>query len=326
MGFIVTLLKTVIVLGLLVVGFIFVVGIFGTKNQSDNASFVTQTRLATQTRSGTRTATLPPACGPRTATTGSTYAISGTSINVRKGPGTQHDRIVNEQASGILKKTVYVQLDNSVTVHEACRDGDWSYVWVVEPDWLSDSHRGWIASRFLRPIERDTGGKRIFTEEDFIWDKKTRSYKDLIVRGVNKIHRYNERCGEIDPASAYISSKSTSANPIFFVTCGSGAQAFNVFFSKKDLDKGKTFEAARHIDRSEAILLCERYAKSAATHPSTVDFSRFLNLSVYETPNGRTAVRSSFTAKNAFGLELKYGIRCLLDRTGLIEANIWETG
>ena len=39
-------------------------------------------------------------------------------------------------------------------------------------------------------------------------------------------------------------------------------------------------------------------------------------------PNGRTQVLNTFRASNLFGQEGTYQIRCLLDRSGLIEAAI----
>ena len=165
-----------------------------------------------------------------------------------------------------------------------------------------------------------------FTEKDFYWDKKTTPYKDVIVAGVNKIHRENSNCKTIDPSSAYISSsKGTKTNPVFFVTCGKGADTFNFFFSKSDVEKDKVMSAAKHIDKSLAIKKCESYAKNNAIHPSTVNFSKALGLAVTEHPNGRTRIVSTFTAKNSFNLELKYKISCLLDENGLIEANIFES-
>lgn len=263
-------------------------------------------------------------CGPNAVATGNTYGVTGSSINIRTGPGSQYDRIVNEKATRILKETMYIHIDSTVTIREVCRQGEWSRIQVVEPEYLRDSHRGWVASRFLRNLETDTTGRRVFTENDFIWDDRIRPYKDIIVAGVNKIHRENERCGQIDPSSAYVSSKSTPSDPVFFVTCGSGANVFNVFFSKKDVEADREFRAAGHIDKTNAVALCERYAKSVAAHPSTVDFSRFLDLAVNEHPNGRTTVNSTFTAKNAFNLEIKFQIRCLLNSAGLIEANVVE--
>ncbi|MEO8417667.1 MAG: hypothetical protein ABI475_02960, partial [Methylophilaceae bacterium] len=99
---------------------------------------------------------------------------------------------------------------------------------------------------------------------------------------------------------------------------------FNTFFSKSEVEKGTRLAAAKYIDRGRAVDLCESYSKSKTNHPSTFSFSRVMDLTINEHPNGRTTVTSSFTAKNSFNLELKHNIRCLLDATGLIEANISE--
>ena len=144
--------------------------------------------------------------------------------------------------------------------------------------------------------------------------------------GVNKVYRENARCKDIDPSSAYISSsKGTKDNPVFFVTCGKGRNTFNAFFSKADVEKDKRLTEKKHIDKSNAVDLCEAYAKQQATHPSTVDFSRIMDLAITEHPNGRTRVTSTFTAKNSFNLEVKFNISCLLEASGLIEANIIES-
>ena len=86
----------------------------------------------------------------------------------------------------------------------------------------------------------------------------------------------------------------------------------------------KKSQETKHIDKSQAVGLCEAYAKKHAARPSTVDFSRFMDIAVTEHPNGRTRVTSTFTAKNSFNLEVKFNISCLLDASGLIEANINE--
>lgn len=253
------------------------------------------------------------------------YAISGSGINVRKGPGSKFEKIINKKATKALKRTHYIQVDHTTTIHEHCRKDGWSYIQVIEPREFQQSHRGWIASRFLRAIEKDSAGFRTFKEEDFLWDKNTFPYKSIIIAGVNKIHRENRHCKIIDPSSAYLSaSKSTPGKPVFFVTCGDGAKVFNVWFSEDDLKSEKVLKAASHISKGAAISLCEQYARNVATHPSTVDFSRVMDLAINEHPNGRTAVHSTFTAKNSFNLEIKFRIRCLLDATGLIEAAVNE--
>ena len=240
--------------------------------------------------------------------TGVEYGVTGSRINVRNGPGTNYEKIINRKATNALGETRYVQIDNSVTVHEVCRKGDWSLIEVVKPDWLRDSHRGWVASRFLRGQMRDSAGVQVFTKEDFVWDKNTSPYKDTIVAAVNKIHRENARCKEIDPSSAYLSgSKSSPGNPVFFVTCGSGANAFNVWFSKDDLDSEKPSETAEHIDKATSIsdstrqqlwiLRTQDGVKQRLKDPSSAEFrnSRFVDF------EGVPIVCGEVNAKNSFG-------------------------
>jgi hypothetical protein len=264
-------------------------------------------------------------CGAGSAKSGASYSVIGTEVYLRDAPRPDAGKLVNQKATDILKKTQYRVVDNSTTVTEECTQGGWSRVHVTAPEWLSATHMGWVPSNVLRKPQSDASGKRIFTEADFIWDKKIAPYKKYIVAGVNKVYRENARCHDIDPASAYLSpSKGTPSNPVFFVTCGSGAGAFNAYFSKSDVENGSKLLAVQNVDRSKAVALCEDYARGHAAHPSTVDFSRVLDLVISEHPNGRTSVRSTFTAKNNSNLQLKYNIQCLVDSTGLVDANILE--
>lgn len=265
------------------------------------------------------------ACGTESTKSGQTLRVNGSGVVLYAEPNPKSEKLINQKATQILKTTEYLTIDNTVTVVEECNQRGWSKVRVTEPDWLRDSHIGWVQSTSLRGQKTDSGGKLEFTEADFVWDKKTSPHKKTIVAGVNKVSRENSRCKTIDPGSAYISSgKGSPADPVFYVTCDTGAGAFNAFFSKSEVEKGTALAAAKHIDRGQAIGLCESYAKSKTNHPSTFSFSRVMDLAVNEHPNGRTTITSSFTAKNSFNLELKHNVRCLFDGSGLIEANFSE--
>lgn len=265
------------------------------------------------------------ACGPQSQMTGQIYKVNGSDNNLMSAPGSSGKKLVNEKATAALGKTHYLTIDNSTTVKEECNESGWSKVRVTDPEWLKDSHIGWVPSKALRGQTKNAAGQEEFTEADFVWDKKTTPHKKTIIAGVNKVHKENAKCKKIDPSSAYLSSsKGTATDPVFFVTCGEGANIFNAFFSKSEIEKGKTLSATKHVDKNTVIQKCEEYAKNNATHPSTVDFSRVMDLAVTEHPNGNTTVTSSFTAKNSFNLELKYNIRCLANASGLFEANINE--
>ena len=162
-----------------------------------------------------------------------------------------------------------------------------------------------------------------YTVDDFMWFDDTASYKDQIIVMVNKIERENAKCDKADTTSVALSgSKSKPGAPVFFVTCDTSSVPFNVWFRPGDADK--VFAAVKPIGRNEAANACEAYAKSSASHPSTVEFSRFMDLGYSTHPNGRARITSSFSAKNAFNLKLKYRIDCLFDGNAMLEANIFE--
>lgn len=168
--------------------------------------------------------------------------------------------------------------------------------------------------------------KADLASDQFYWDDKTEPYKEIIVKGVNQVYQNNSRCQSIDPSSAYISSsKGSKSNPVFYVTCEQGAEIFNVFFSKSDVQTNSDLTPESHIEKSKAVELCEKYVKENSVLPESTEFSKILDLSIKEHGNGRTSVFSSFSAKNRLNEEKSYNVSCLLDSTGLIEGNINPT-
>jgi hypothetical protein len=164
---------------------------------------------------------------------------------------------------------------------------------------------------------------RVFGEKDVFWEDDTRKYKAIIVKALNRIHREDERCKNLDPGSVFLApDRSKPGKPVFFVQCSPGHDVVNVYFSPADVGSTKPFSAPGHIDHTKAVDLCEGYAKQHAAHPLTVDFSRTLSLAVTDQANGRTTVQSKFLATNSSNTELQYRIRCLLDSSGLIEARV----
>jgi hypothetical protein len=162
-------------------------------------------------------------------------------------------------------------------------------------------------------------------EADFYWDSDTQQFKDEIILAVNRISRENRNCSIIDASSvAKSGSRSQPNDPVFYVTCGSGPSAFNVWFRPEDAESASLFAARIPLARDAAVAACEAAAQAAATHPSTVDFSRIWDLAYVPHASGRARVVSSFTARNGFNLELKYRIDCLFDGGTLLETLIVE--
>src|SRR5690554_7608604 len=54
------------------------------------------------------------------------FGISGEGIELRMGPGTNYDKVINEKTSKILKKTIYASVDYSVKVVVEETNGNWT--------------------------------------------------------------------------------------------------------------------------------------------------------------------------------------------------------
>ncbi|WP_124586957.1 SH3 domain-containing protein [Pedobacter sp. KBW06] len=77
------------------------------------------------------------------------YGIDHESVEIRKGPGTKFGKVINEKATKSLGETHYCQVDFSTKVEVLETKGSWSKIRVVDPQWLSASHVGWIPSKVI---------------------------------------------------------------------------------------------------------------------------------------------------------------------------------
>lgn len=183
-------------------------------------------------------AVTPQPCGADSIKSNKTLKVNESGAVLHSAPDQNSDKLINEKATQITKTVKFLNIDQTTTVLEECTQGVWSRVRVKEPTWLKDSHIGWVPSGSLRLQGKNSAGGVEFTEADFILDKNTRPYREIVIAGVNKLHRENPLCKIIDTASASISSsQGKPSNPVFFVTCGSGVKMQNVFFSKSDIEK-----------------------------------------------------------------------------------------
>jgi hypothetical protein len=75
------------------------------------------------------------------------------SVELRDGPGETYEKKINQKASDTLRRIWYMSVDSDTTVKVLDVKGEWVQVQVIEPDWLADTHRGWI------PVSALKGGK-----------------------------------------------------------------------------------------------------------------------------------------------------------------------
>jgi len=77
------------------------------------------------------------------------FGINGEDVNIRTAPGKNSANLINEKATQALGETQYCKVDHSTKVEVLETKDDWSKIKVIEPDWLSKTHIGWIPSKYL---------------------------------------------------------------------------------------------------------------------------------------------------------------------------------
>jgi hypothetical protein len=177
------------------------------------------------------TATRTFKCEVGNGADGRVVDVTGNEHPIYKAPDLKSDRIVNNKASSATGNTEYHSLWSSQKVEVQCEHGDWARIQVVEPDWLHFV-KGWVETKYLLQTSQ-SGENRVFTEEDIYWDINTKDYKEGILKELNRIHKENPICTNAMDTGTVTKSptKSTPGNPVFFVTCGSGVNAKNVWFT-----------------------------------------------------------------------------------------------
>lgn len=78
-----------------------------------------------------------------------TFSIDGESVLLRKEPSTSSAKIINEKATQTLGETTYCEVDQSTKVEILQVKNSWTKIRVIEPEWLSDTHIGWIPSKYI---------------------------------------------------------------------------------------------------------------------------------------------------------------------------------
>jgi hypothetical protein len=90
------------------------------------------------------------------------FDIEGEDIIIRSGAGNQFDKVVNAKATEALGKTEYCQVDYTTKVKILEESGEWTKIQVIEPEWLSSSHIGWIPTKNIIKTKEN----KILTELD----------------------------------------------------------------------------------------------------------------------------------------------------------------
>lgn len=301
---------------IIIIAVTIVVALFSRDDESSQST-------ATNTKTAQISKQMPTECKDGALITGSQYNVIGTGINVRKGPGTNFDKIVNQKATDILKSTQYISIDDTTVVFEECINGEWSWVRVVQPDWLQDSHRGWVLSKFLdkgQDIGADPYIRKISSTALLPYD--TKNYPKTVEKygtRLGEIEQFRRKAAEMAVDSGKCDfaeiveisdSKSSIEHLHFWVDCRNGERIrldeFEIVAKSAVLTQEE-----KAWDESSARSACRQAIESRSLIPSEVDIHDIIGTSFYEAPVTHNVVLTmDFDAKNAMGLEIPYMAKC----------------
>ncbi|MBG77476.1 MAG: hypothetical protein CL570_00385 [Alphaproteobacteria bacterium] len=85
----------------------------------------------------------------------------------------------------------------------------------------------------------------------------------------------------------------------------------------------KSTVAEDKVDYGEFILLCKKAVLAVANHPSTVKYA-IIGARHYNLGEDGVGIKTTFKAKNSFGLEIKNEVACLFENGALTDIRIQE--
>lgn len=183
LGFIIILVVT------LFVTFMLLFNDFTCKNNKGGISSSTPDELETISKINNSNQT------PPNLVFGEIYKIEGSQIVLRTGPGDDFEKLINEKVSGLINEIHYANVDGSTKIKLLNLKNGWAKVQVVEPEWLKETHIGWIPIKHV--VEKQLN-EILFEEINknfLIYLLESIKNKELIEKELNKLYFFEDANG-----------------------------------------------------------------------------------------------------------------------------------
>jgi len=251
----------------------------------------------------------------------------------RTGRGTNADYVVREE--GILltradsraeavrwstpSSSLSAPLEVGMTVHEQCRDGEWSQVRILSGTDGLQKLRGWVLSAKLRSVPTTPEGKRIYEVGDLKEVSAIRSKdREAVVTILNRIMSGRPECLAVD-------LQGIEKRPSNYVApCFTEDEPDYVDFQLADSKNNRDFTPIRPLNQIDAATACQYAAKARSSHPST--FEPGWGHEYKAGSKGMSVVDINFKARNGFNLELSMHATCSFKGDQLTNIEIFEAG
>jgi TPR repeat protein len=174
------------------------------------------------------------------------FRIKGENVPIMNGPSHSSGQKINETATKYMKSpnVSYLTFGKEWIVRTIDKKGDWLHVEGINHEDIRVAYKGWIESRFIRELQYDKKGFYIYTEEDFYFSEDSYTglsyrYKDIVIKAINYLHKYDPRCVNIVPSSTSLSTTKKAPHGdigVFYVRCEKGDDVYNIFFTKNEIE------------------------------------------------------------------------------------------
>jgi hypothetical protein len=268
---------------------------------------------------------IPSECDSEATITGKSYPVLWESILYKKN-GSEMIPIVNEKYKKMTGKTDYLSVDSSTSVVEECVNGEFSYIRLTSPDYLVETHKGWIKQSDLDK------GQALENEYDRYISELVKvkytpdNWDDLALLLGNEFEKVNslrysaakfiidsKKCKYVDDSSIDPFNYGTRDNLRFIVECRDGER---IKIDEKTIYRGGVVKTdlEKAIPENLAIDKCNNLIKGKANKYGEIDLYSLTGTSYdVNKTNGNATVDVYFDVKNKFGNKESFKARCLFE-------------
>lgn len=269
---------------------------------------------------------IPSECNSGATITGKSYPVLQKSVLYKK-TGNEMTPIVNDTYKKKTGETDYLSVDSSVEIIEECVMGEFSYIRLTSPDYLVNTHKGWIKQTNLDKGQ-DLDDPYIRSIDSFISSNKYKpedfdELKDLLGSDFDKVNklRYlaakavvdNGKCDYVVDSNIDVMNMGTKDNLRFIVECKNKTR---ILVDENTINNGGVIKTLleQAIPQNIAIEKCNALIKGKANKYGKVDLYSLTGTSYdVNKTNGNATVDVYFDVKNKLGITEKFKARCLFE-------------
>ena len=272
------------------------------------------------------TKSTPLECDAKATITGKSYQVLRKSILYKNNEGVMTP-MVNEKYKKITGETEYLSVDSSTKLVEECVDGDFSYIRVTEPDYLVETHKGWIKQSDLdKGQELKDPYIRSIDSIVTSYQYKPEDFEDLQVLLGDEFDKVNKlrylaakividsgKCEHVVDSNIDVMNMGIKDNLRFVVECKNNTR---IQLDENTINNGGEIKTQleQAIPKDLAIEKCNNLIKGKANKYGEVDLYSLTGTSYdVNKTNGNATVDVYFDVKNKFGNKEEFKAKCLFE-------------